>query len=102
MAIKEITRFQTSDGKLYETETEALEIQSSIDKANIKNETNQFYIEFLKKSAGLKNTGELYNGVLSDKFGLGDSKEVLTKIILDYQNSSIETTLKNIIDLKSK
>jgi len=102
MAIKEITRFQTSDGELYETEKEALSIQTSIDRKSIIIESDKLYNEFLQKGTGLKNTGELYKGVLSDTFGLNESKKVLTEIILDYQNNNIEAILTRIIGLKSK
>jgi len=100
MAIKEVTRYQTSDGKKYETEREALTAQSFIDKQNFNSTVNKLYNDFLLKGSESKENGTLYKGIISDQYGLTESERVLSTIILDYPNNGMESILLQIIKEK--
>ena len=100
MAIKEVTRYQTSDGKRYETEREALSAQASIDKQNFKNTAIKIYNDFLLTGTESKENGTLYEGIISDQYGVRESERVLSEIILDYPNNGIESALLQIIKEK--
>ena len=88
MAIKEIIKYKTTDGKFYDNPKEAEKNQESINEKNLKSFSLETYETYIKKALEIekKEGGNFFTRISQDSFDLSDAEKVFETLFIDYSD----------------